>query len=619
MAVFFVNPMLYAYFVISFFIALLLTPGVRRLARKKGWMAQPVTERWHKQPTAMMGGIAIYFSLAIPLFAISDFSTLLPHLARSPGFRPPPDLAPAVWIGASLMFILGLLDDFIRIKPHTKLVGQILVASVVTFLGFRLHWFTSLTLDTIITLIWIIGVTNAVNLIDNMDGLCTGVALIGAVYFALLLSGLAGSGSAVSVLLAGSLAGFLMYNFNPAAIFMGDCGSLTIGFVLSMLGLHYASADTTPALASMAVPIMILLVPILDTTLVTLIRLLSGRKASTGGKDHTSHRLVLIGFSERDAVLFLYGVGAISGIASLFVSTTDSLTSPAVIIPLAISVLLIGVYMAQIRVYPDREFCLLRNHSYTPILMELTYKRQIALVLLDFCLIALSYYLSYRLRFSAQGFGEHFRFFLHSLPAVIACKFIAFFVMGIYRGIWRYMSSNDVYTYLKASGAATLLCAFAVTYIYRFEDFPKGIFVIDFLLTTGLLLGTRGSFRISLDAVKRKTLSGETVLIYGAGRGGEILMREILNNKRRHIRPVGFIDDDVLKTGKKLLGYPILGTFEDIDRLRNRHRFTGLLISFNGHVPNNFEGARQYCKENGLTLQRFSIRLEDVDTGPFAN
>lgn len=609
----------YVYFVISFFIALLLTPGIRAVARKKGWMAHPVDERWHKKSTAMLGGFAIYFGMAIPLFVVSDFSTLLPHLARSPGLRPPPPLGPAVFVGMTLMFILGLLDDFIRIKPHTKLVGQILVASVVTFLGFRLHWFTSLTLDTIVTLIWIVGVANAVNLIDNMDGLCAGVSLIGAIYFALLLSNPSGAGGAAPLLLAGALAGFLMYNFNPASIFMGDCGSLTIGFVLSMLGIHYAAAENTPALASMAVPVMILLVPILDTTLVTLIRLLSGRKASTGGKDHTSHRLVLMGFSERDAVLFLYGVGAISGVASLFVSATDSLTSPAVIIPLAISVLLMGVYMAQIRVYPDREFCILRNHSYTPILMELTYKRQIALVLLDFGLIAFSYYLSYRLRFSAQGFAEHFKFFLPSLPAVIACKFIAFFAVGVYRGIWRYMSSNDVFTHLKASTAATLLSVFAITYIYRFDDFPKGIFVIDFLLTTGLLLGTRGSFRISLDAVKRKTLAGEPVLIYGAGRGGEILMREILNNKRRNIQPVGFIDDDVLKTGKKLLGYPILGTFADIDRLRDRHRFTSVLISFNGHIPNNFEGARQYCGERGLNLRRFSVRLEEVDTDPFAN
>ena len=128
--------------------------------------------------------------------------------------------------------------------------------------------------------------------------------------------------------------------------------------------------------------------PIFDTTLVTLIRLLSGRKASVGGKDHTSHRLVLMGFSEKKAVLFLYTVATVSGVSAMFVSTSDTLTSPAVIIPVALAIILMGIYLSQLRVYPEKEFSLLRDRSYTPILIELTYKRQLIQVLLDLCLIA---------------------------------------------------------------------------------------------------------------------------------------------------------------------------------------------------------------------------------------
>ncbi len=605
--------MSYAVAIISFLLCLGLTPAVRKLAIHKGWLAFPVKDRWHKQPTALMGGIAVYLSTAIPLFLLTDLKPLLPHLTWMAGPRVLPPVDAAILVGMTLAFILGLLDDFIRIKPQTKLVGQILIASLVTFLGFRLHWFTSMTLDTLVTIFWIVGITNAFNLIDNMDGLCTGVAIIAASYFTILFSDYMAGGFVSAMLLVGALVGFLVYNFKPASIFMGDSGSLMIGFTLSMLGLHYADSGSSARLAAYAVPVMILLVPILDTTMVTLIRLLSGRRASLGGRDHTSHRLVLIGFSERDAVLFLYGVGAISGVAALFVSTTDSLTSPAVIIPLALSVLLIGVYLAQIRVYPDREFCMLKNRPYTPILIELTYKRQLVLVILDFCLIVFSYYLSYRLQFTSADLAFQFKLFLNSLPAVIACKFIAFFIMGIYRGIWRYMSTNDVFVYLKASAVASLLSIGALAMLYQFRDFSKGIFVIDWLLTTGLLLGTRGSFRISLDAIKRRTLVGERVLIYGAGRGGEILLREIINNKRHHIRPVGFIDDDVLKTGKKLQGYPILGTFKDIEQIREKHGFTGVIVSFNGHIPNNFEGAKEFCKTHGLFLKRFSIALNDVE------
>ncbi len=611
------DDMRYLIFFLSFSICLALTPVVRFAAIRKGWMAYPVQERWHKKPTAMLGGVAIYLGVAIPLFFISDFSTLLPYIAGralpAGGPFPLPAADAVIWIGMSLLFILGLLDDWLHIKPHTKLVGQILVASMVTFLGFRLHWFVSLTLDTIVTIVWIVGITNAFNLIDNMDGLCAGVGLIAALHIALLFSGQAIEPALIAMILAGALAAFLFYNFNPASVFMGDCGSLMIGFVLAMLTLCYSDAETATNLSSYAVPIMILMVPILDTTMVTLIRLLSGRKASVGGKDHTSHRLILMGFSEKGAVLSLYGIGAISGISALFVSQNDSLTSPAVIIPLLLSALLMGIYLAQIRVYPEKEFSLLRGRSYTPILIELTYKRQIVLVLLDFCLIAFAYYLSYRLRFDSAAFLLYFRVFLHSLPAVIACKFVAFFTIGIYRGIWRYMSSNDVFVYLKASTIATLLSVATLTFIYRFEDFSKGIFLIDWLLTTALLLGTRGSFRISLDAMKRKTLSGDTVFIYGAGRGGEILLREILNNKKHRIKPAGFIDDDVLKVGKKLQGYPILGGFRDIEALSEKHRVSGMLISFNSRDSRNIDAVKDFCRANGLFLKWFFIDLEDID------
>ncbi|MEZ4525756.1 MAG: MraY family glycosyltransferase [Desulfobacterales bacterium] len=256
------------YFIVflSFFLCLFLTPAVRHTARRRGWIAGPVKDRWHKKPTAMMGGIAIYLGVAVPLFFTADFASLL-KFTTEPGSGKPPAADAAIWIGMTLSFVLGLVDDFLRIKPQTKLVGQILIASLFAFLGFRLQWFVSLTLDTMITIVWIVGISNALNLIDNMDGLCTGVAMVAAVWFAFLFSGEAGGGMVSSLLLAGALAGFLVYNFNPASIFMGDSGSLLIGFILSMLGIHYSGSGQVSRLAMIAVPVMILLVPILDTTL----------------------------------------------------------------------------------------------------------------------------------------------------------------------------------------------------------------------------------------------------------------------------------------------------------------------------------------------------------------
>ena len=293
---------------------------------------------------------------------------------------------------------------------------------------------------------------------------------------------------------AGALAAFLIYNFNPATIFMGDCGSLVIGFTLAVLSLFFSEIQGTNAFSNFAVPLILLLVPIFDTTLVTLIRLLSGRKASVGGRDHTSHRLVLMGFSEKKAVLFLYSIGTVAGVSAMFVSRSDTLTSPVVIIPITLAIILMGIYLAQLRVYPEKEFSLLRERSYTPILIELTYKRQLIQVILDLSLIAFSYYLSYRLRFSSADFFFYFKVFLHSLPTVIACKFVAFFLMGTYKGIWGSMSSSDIFVLVKASSLATLLAVVAVTFIYRFADFSKGIFLIDWLLTSAISCGNARVF-----------------------------------------------------------------------------------------------------------------------------
>ncbi|CAB1065063.1 Undecaprenyl-phosphate alpha-N-acetylglucosaminyl 1-phosphate transferase (EC [Olavius sp. associated proteobacterium Delta 1] len=599
--------------VLSFLLCLAATPLVRFIALKKGWVAHPSGERWHKKPTALLGGIGIYLGLSIALLFVADFSSILPHFFRTSVSLSLPSLGAVIWLGMTFLFILGLLDDLLHIKPQTKLVGQILVASLVAFLGFRLHWFTSLTIDTMVTMAWIVGITNAFNLLDNMDGLCTGIAFIAAAFLTILYWSAMPKAVLISTALAGALAAFLVYNFNPASIFMGDSGSLIIGFALAVLSLYFSETETTNSLSNFAVPVMLMLVPIFDTTLVTFIRLLSGRKASVGGRDHTSHRLVLMGFSEKKAVFSLYGIAIVSGVAALFVSQSDTLTSPIVIIPVALSISLMGIYLAQLRIYPEKEFSLLRDRPYTPVLVELTYKRQILQVILDLGLIAFSYYLSYRLRFSADVFPYYFKVFLNSLPTVIACKLAAFFSMGIYRGLWGSMGSSDIFVFVKASTLATILSVAAVTFIYRCTDFSKGIFVIDWLLTNALLLGTRGSFRFFLDTIKRKALGGEKALIYGAGRGGELLLRELLNNEKLNTQPIGFIDDDVLKTGKRLQGFPILGAFKDLETLMKKYNIGSLLISFNRKDSTKLNNIKKFCQENNLVLKQFSISVSDID------
>jgi UDP-GlcNAc:undecaprenyl-phosphate GlcNAc-1-phosphate transferase len=589
---------------------------VRGFALKKGWIAAPSKERWHTKPTAMMGGIAIFISSAVPLALQADFGSIWHYLIGPHRVLQEPSLNAALLFGTVFLFAVGLFDDLHNIKPHSKLIAQILAASLIAFLGFRLHWFSSLTLDTMATLFWIVGITNAFNLIDNMDGLCAGTGLVAFLALAVLYSSASPDIAWTALIWGGAMAGLLIYNFNPARIFMGDCGSLVIGFSAGVLALNYATIGPPNQLATIMVPVLVLMVPILDTTLVTVIRILSGRKASTGGRDHTSHRLVLMGFSEKKAVLFLYGVGAIAGLASILVHISDSMTSPAVIIPVAMAIVLMGVYLSQLRVYPEKEFSKLRDRSFTPVLLELTYKRHMVLVSLDFVLVAFSYYLAYRLRFEGDDFSFYFMVFLKSLPIVIGCKLGLFFLAGIYRGLWRFISTNDVFQYLRASMLASLAAVVAVTFVYRFKDFSKGVFLIDFVLTTGLMLGVRGSFRLFLETRNRRTLSGDTVVIYGAGRGGELLLREILNNRQLTVKPVGFIDDDTLKEGKKIQGYPILGGFDRLEDIHAKYGLNGILISFNDSRSANAErhgAVKAFCKEHDLYLKQFNITLDAID------
>jgi len=600
------------YFLLSFGICAIVTPLIIHFAHAKKWVAHPSEDRWHKKTTPTFGGIAIFIAIIIPLIWLTNFKLFYAAIINDKIVQF--DIYPLILIGASFIFLLGLFDDILHVKPHTKLICQIIAASFMAFVGYRLNWFTSLTLDTIVTIIWIVGLSNAFNLLDNMDGLCAGsgvaTSMILFFFFRTSLPDIA----IVSLILAGALGGFLLYNFNPAKIFMGDCGSLTIGYLLAILSLNYSQLNNLSNNFNLyIIPILIFIVPILDTTMVTFVRILSGRKAYIGGKDHTSHRLVIMGFSERGAVLVLYGIAFTSGLSALFVHSHDSYTSPIVIIPFLISVFLIAGYMAQVRVYPEKEFCLLRGRRFSPLLEDLTYKRQLLMVILDFCIIAFSYYLSYRLRFSNELFINYFPIFLRSLPAVIVCKYVAFLVSGVYQGIWRYISINDLSTYLKGNILASLLTVAVVTYIYRFEDFSKGIFIIDMIVILFLQLLTRVSFRLFSDVITRKTAHGDKVLIYGAGRGGELLLRELLYNKKYELKPIGFIDDNKLKIGKKIQGYPVLGTIDHLMLLCNRFAINGILISFHElDTASHIKSLKQFCNKNGIYIKHFSIELQDI-------
>jgi UDP-GlcNAc:undecaprenyl-phosphate/decaprenyl-phosphate GlcNAc-1-phosphate transferase len=600
---------MYKYFLISFILCLILTPLIRQMVTAQNLVAIPSKDRWHKKTTALYGGVAIYLSLAFPLLFTSEFTNLPQYSLHSsnPFFSEYSNIF--LWFCMTWFFFLGLWDDLRNLSPHIKLAGQIIGAAAFAFAGFRLNWFSSLTIDTMVTMVWIVGIVNAFNLIDNMDGLCAGTGLITALFFVLLLSG----GTVTAICLAGALAGFLIYNFNPASIFMGDCGSMLIGFVLAATSINYSGTSSGEFAGLVLVPGIILSVPILDTIIVTIVRLLSGRKASVGGKDHTSHRLVVMGFSEREAVLILYGVSLMAGITAFFVTKNDSFTAPAIVVPFTLTVLLVGIYIAQIRIYREKEFSVLRGKKIHRILTTLAFKWQTFFVVLDFFLISFSYYLAYRIRFDNPDFLIFFKVFLSSLPVVIICKYAAFVYLDIYKILWRHIGLSDLLDYLKAALAGSILSIVSVTYVFRFESFSKGVFIIDFFLTLGLLIMVRGSLKLFTYISSKKQLKGLRVMIYGAGRCGELFIREIMANPELDLNPVGFIDKDPGKKGKKIYGFKVLGSLNDLSELAESNDIAGIIVSIKQIETEELDKLNKLCTQKGLFLKRFGLSVSDLN------
>jgi UDP-GlcNAc:undecaprenyl-phosphate GlcNAc-1-phosphate transferase len=282
-------------------------PLVRRTAVRWGFLDQPNARKVHTRPTPRLGGVAIYLGCIAALLVFGDrfyVSQLV-----------------SILVGASLVSFLGVWDDHHGLRPLLKLAGQFLAASILILSGIQVGFLHNLPLNLAATLLWVVGITNALNLLDNMDGLSGGVATVACIFF-LLLAAMSGQylvGSLAAALL-GACIGFLYYNLNPATIFMGDSGALFIGFVLASLGIKLRFPDNV-AFVTWMVPVVVLGLPIFDTALVVVSRLRRGlNPLTTPGKDHVSHRLVELGATRREAVLLLYLVCCALGVVAMFLT-----------------------------------------------------------------------------------------------------------------------------------------------------------------------------------------------------------------------------------------------------------------------------------------------------------
>ena len=295
---------------VAFAISLAGTYLVRNAALRLQWLDHPSQRKMHTNPIPVLGGIAIYIAFLITFLLTNSRQVLEEGII--------------VLIGATLLLVVGVIDDQRGLRPRTKLLAQVAAALLLIVGGIGVEFLPFPWLNAVVTVLWVVGICNAMNLLDNMDGLSAGVAAIACAFFTLLALWHGQIWvSIVAAVLLGAIVGFLRFNWNPATIFMGDAGSLLLGYLLAVLALKLRFSDVDPR-RTWLIPILILAVPIFDTTVVMLSRARRGIAVSSGGRDHVSHRLVRMGLSVREAVLTIYLAALIcGGIAILAILLPD--------------------------------------------------------------------------------------------------------------------------------------------------------------------------------------------------------------------------------------------------------------------------------------------------------
>ena len=529
----------------------LLRPAIGRRALGERLVAVPSGERWHEGATPSFGGVGIYCGfaagvlLAIAVGAVDASGEILGVLG-----------------GATLLFAAGLADDLFTLSPIAKLAAQFGAAAIVLASGLSVEIVGNDVLAVALALVWLVGITNAFNLLDNMDGLAATLAAIACSYYA--LDAVTEHPNRVALVLALALglacAGFLPFNLRPgrtAAVFMGDSGSQVLGFTLAALALSSSWKVAGTTVTTILLPLLVLAVPILDTTLVTVVRLLERRPVTQGGRDHSSHRLVYYGLSERHAVALLAAVATAVGATGVAYNILDD---PRVTL---FGVLVTFVLLVQFAsVLADLEERSRRGDAETSLpIRALVQPRRLIEVLTDFASILASFTVAYLLFVDGLGTGYQRAIYIAALPILLGTRYVAFVAFVVYRRIWRFAGARDLSslaaaTFLSAPIALGLLVA-----TRPLKEFPWQIFVVDALLCFVLVAASRFALR-ALPELRDRT--GKRVLIVGAGRSGRSLARELQETAGERV--VGFLDDNLLLRRRRIQGVIVIGNLDDAAR-----------------------------------------------------
>jgi UDP-GlcNAc:undecaprenyl-phosphate GlcNAc-1-phosphate transferase len=563
-------------------------------------VSTPRGDRWRTDATPTVGGLGIFAGLLAGVGAAVAAGAIDGDLRLA-----------GILAGCTIVFVSGLADDLWTLSPLTKIATQLAAAGVALAGGLSVEIVANDVVAVAIGLAWFVGMTNAFNLLDNMDALAAALAFVAALSFAIDAAVVSTGGApvALALALAAACAAFLPFNLawrrrRPLA-FMGDSGSQTIGFALAALGLASSWSVAGATLATVLVPLFVLGVPIIDTGLVAIGRLREGRPIHQGGRDHTSHRLVYRGLTEGRAVALLVGVAAALAATSLAYRALDQ--TALTLVGLFVTFAALVQFVSYLSAVDTGSAAAATTGRRTPVDL-----RRLVEVLVDFALVSAAFIAAYTLVVGAGETEFERHVFSLALPAVVASRFVGFLVFGIYKRVWRYAGARDAAAIGLAVALSEIGALAPALALDELAPFPMRVFVVDAVLCT-LLVGLSRFGERALDEALtslRDRRSRRRVLIVGAGSSGRSLLRELRESPDDYV--IGFLDDNPALRGRRLQGVGVRAGLDGIGRVLEGSRPDVVLITIPSAPAERLEVVVAACAVAGIPCRVVQRRV-DVD------